>query len=77
MENRPEPLVLMAKTLENGAVKVTLGSETIVVSNSLDYVSESIRALKRMGYDHETHVVIHGVSSNVAWNGAIKQHTAA
>ena len=76
MENRPEPLVLMAKTLENGPVKVTLGSETIVVSNSMDYVSESIRALKLMGHDHETHVVIHSMSNNVAWNGAIKQHTA-
>jgi hypothetical protein len=56
---------------------VTLGSETIVVSNSMDYVSESIRALKLMGHDHETHVVIHSVSGNHAWNGAIKQHTAA
>jgi hypothetical protein len=77
MENRPEPLVLMAKTLENGDVKVTLGGEAVVVSNIMDYVSESMRVLKRMGYDDETHVVIHGVLNNQAWNGPIKEHTAA
>jgi hypothetical protein len=30
-----------------------------------------------MGYDDETHVVIHGVLNNQAWNGPIKDHTAA
>jgi hypothetical protein len=77
MENRPEPLHLHAVQQEGvPTVRVMRGTETIVVSSSRDFVADTIRELKLRGHDHETHVVIYGVSHNAAWNGSIKQHGA-
>jgi hypothetical protein len=73
MENRPEPIHARAVAQEDGAVWVILGDK-MVVSNSTHYVSQTITALRAAGYDPETQVVIHSVSGNPAWNGAIKHH---
>jgi hypothetical protein len=73
MEARPEPIHLRAVAQEDGAVWVILGDK-MVVSNSTDYVSQTLQALKVAGHDPETQVIIQSVSGNPAWNGAIKHH---
>jgi hypothetical protein len=77
MENRPEPLHLYAQHVADGVVRVTHGDGSIVAqATPVDFVSVSIRELKLRGHDHETQVIIYGVSNNPAWNGAIKHHPA-
>jgi hypothetical protein len=76
MENRPEPIHLYAQHVADGVVRVVRGDEMIVQSNSADYVAEAITALKMMGHDHRTHVVLYSPSSNIAWSGSIEQHRA-
>jgi hypothetical protein len=77
MEARPEPIQLAAQDAGDGRVRVVRVDEIIVAeTNSADFVKDAIKELKLRGHDHETHVVIHGVSHNSAWNGAIKQHHA-
>jgi hypothetical protein len=73
MENRPEPLHLRAVAGEDGGVFVTLGNGG-VISDSTNYVRDAIRELRLRGHDPKTHVVIHSVSGNPAWNGSIEQH---
>jgi hypothetical protein len=74
-EGRPEPIHLSAKDAGGGVVRVMNGNTTIVAeTNSADFVRDAIRELKLRGHDHETQVVIYGVSNNPAWNGAIKHH---
>jgi hypothetical protein len=77
MEARPEPLHLAAQDAGGGLVRVVRGDEIIVAeSNATDFVKDAIKELKLRGHDHETQVVILGVSHNSAWNGAIKHHGA-
>ena len=76
MENRPEPIHLHAQHVADGVVRVVRGDEMIVQSTSADFVKDAIRELKLRGHDHETQVIIYGVSNNPAWNGAIKHHGA-
>jgi uncharacterized protein (UPF0297 family) len=77
MEGRPEPLHLHAFTQDGvGTIRVALGDETVVVTNSTDLVADTIRALKMKGVDHSTQIIIYGVSNNPAYNGAIKHHGA-
>jgi hypothetical protein len=74
MENRPEPIHLDV-VLEGVNAKVMRGDEIIVAeTNSTDFVKDAITALKMMGHDHSTQVVIYGPSNNSAFNGAIKHH---
>jgi hypothetical protein len=74
-EGRPEPIHLAAQDAGGGAVRVVRGDEIIVAhSNSADFVKDAIRELKLRGHDHETQVIIYGVSNNPAYNGAIKHH---
>jgi hypothetical protein len=83
MENRPEPLHLYAQHVEgppgqaDGAVRVIHGDGSIVAqATPLDFVKVTIEALKMLGHDHDTQVIIQGVSGNPAFNGAIKHHQA-
>jgi hypothetical protein len=59
------------------SVRVMLGSEIIVVSDSTHYVADGIKALKMLGHDHATYVEFHSVSGNPAFKGAIHQHRAS
>jgi hypothetical protein len=74
MENRPEPIHLTAQHVADGVIRVVRGDEMIVQSTSADFVTDAIRELKLRGHDHETQVIIYGVSNNPAYNGAIKHH---
>jgi hypothetical protein len=77
MENRPEPLHLYAQHVADGVVRVVNGEGTIVAqATPADFVKVTIEALKMMGIDHETSVIIQGVSGNPAYNGALKHHGA-
>ena len=76
MENRPEPLHLHAQHVGGDVVRVMRGDEIIVAeTNSTDFVKDAIAALKLMGHDHKTHVVIL-TDAGSAWNGSIEQHRA-
>ena len=48
----------------------------VPLTNSTDFVKDTIAALKMSGVDHETSVIIHGVCGNPAYNGALKHHGA-
>jgi hypothetical protein len=75
MEARPEPIHLSARDAGNGLVKVMRDNETIVeVTDSTNFVKDAIKELKLRGHDHETSVIVYGVSNNPAYNGAIKHH---
>ncbi len=75
MSTTPEPIHLHARHVRDGVVKVVRGDEVIVrESTSADFVKDAIRELTLRGHDHETQVVIYGVSNNPAFNGAIKHH---
>jgi hypothetical protein len=75
MSNTPEPIHLHAQHVSDGVVRVMRGDEIIVAeTNSADFVKDAITALKMMGHDHSTQVIIYGVSNNPAFNGAIKHH---
>jgi hypothetical protein len=76
MEGRPEPLHLSAKDAGRGVVNVLHDTALLVESNSADFVRDAIKELKLRGHDHETQVIIYGVSNNPAYNGAIKHHGA-
>jgi hypothetical protein len=78
MENRPEPLHLYARHVPDGVVRVVRSSGEMIVSltNSADFVKDTITALKMLGVDHETSIIIQGVSGNPAYNGALKHHGA-
>jgi hypothetical protein len=78
MENRPEPYHLYAQMKPEGTMQVVRSSGEMVVSltNSADFVTDTIKALKMMGVDHETSIIIQGVSGNPAYNGALKHHGA-
>jgi hypothetical protein len=79
MENRPEPIHLSAqpKPGTEGPLQVVRSSGEMVVplTNSTDLVKDAIAALKMSGADHETQIIIYGVSSNPAYNGALKHHS--
>jgi hypothetical protein len=75
MENRPEPIHLHAQHVGGSIIRVVRGIEMIVQSNTADFVAEAIKALKMMGHDHRTHVVIL-TDAGSAWNGSIEQHRA-
>jgi hypothetical protein len=49
MENRPEPMHLYAQDVGGGLVRVVHGADTIVASNSADYVAAAIKELKLRG----------------------------
>jgi hypothetical protein len=77
MENRPEPIHLHAQPKETeGQLQVVRSSGEMVVllTNSADFVKDTIAALKMSGVDHEAQIIIYGVSSNPAYNGALKHH---
>jgi uncharacterized NAD-dependent epimerase/dehydratase family protein len=75
MFNIPEPLHLYAQHLGTDVVRVVNGDGSIVAqATPVDFVAAAVRELKLRGHDHETQVIIYGVSSNPAWNGAIKHH---
>jgi hypothetical protein len=78
MHGIPEPLHLYAqmKPDAEGQMQVVRSSGEMVVplTNSADFVKDTIAALKMLGHDHRTHVVIASVSSNPAWSGSIEQH---
>jgi hypothetical protein len=77
MEGRPEPLHLYAQHVSDGVVRVVNGEGAIVAqATPVDFVAEAIKALKMMSVDHETSVIIQGVSGNPAYNGALKHHSA-
>jgi hypothetical protein len=80
MHGIPEPLHLYAqmKPDAEGQMQVVRSSGEMVVplTNSADFVKDTIAALKMMGVDHETSVIIQGVSGNPAFNGALKHHGA-
>jgi hypothetical protein len=77
MSTTPEPIHLSAQHVRDGVVKVVRGDEVIVpTTNSADFVKDAIRELKLRGVDHDTQVVIYGLSNNPAYNGAIKHHSA-
>ena len=76
MAYAPEPIHLRAQHVADGVIRVLRGDEMIVQSTPLDFVKDVIRELKLRGHDHETQVIICGVSNNPAWNGAIKHHGA-
>ena len=83
MQGIPEPIHLYAQHVEgppgqaDGVVRVVHGDGSIVVqATPVDFVAEAIKALKMMGVDHETSVIIQGVSGNPAYNGALKHHGA-
>ena len=76
MEARPEPIHLLTQATPDGAwLQVVHGDEIIVAAtNSRDFVKDAITELKLRGHDHETQVVVYGVSNNPAYNGALKHH---
>jgi hypothetical protein len=76
MEGRPEPLHLYAQHVSDGVVRVMHGETIVAQDNSTDYVKAAMVALKMLGHDHRTHVVLHSVSGNPAWSGSIEQHRA-
>jgi hypothetical protein len=83
MHGIPEPIHLYAQHVEgppgqaDGVVRVVNGEGTIVAqATPADFVKVTIEALKMMGVDHETSVIIQGVSGNPAFNGALKHHGA-
>jgi hypothetical protein len=80
MHGIPEPIHLYAqmKPDAEGQMQVVRSSGEMVVplTNSADFVKDTIAALKMMGVDHETSVIIQGVSGNPAFNGALKHHGA-
>jgi hypothetical protein len=76
MEGRPEPLHLYAQHVSDGVVRVMHGETIVAQDNSTDYVKATIAALKMLGHDHDAQVIIHSVSGNPAYNGALKHHTA-
>jgi hypothetical protein len=78
MAYTPEPLHLYAQMKPEGTMQVVRSSGEMVVSltNSADFVTDTIKALKMMGVDHETSIIIQGVSGNPAYNGALKHHGA-
>jgi len=77
MHGIPEPIHLYAQHVADGVVRVVHGDGTIVAqATPLDYVKVTITELKLRGHDHETSVIIQGVSGNPAFNGAIKHHGA-
>jgi hypothetical protein len=74
MENRPEPLHLYAQDMGGSLVRVMHGETVVAQDTSENYVKATITALKMLGHDPETQVIIQSVSGNPAWNGAIKHH---
>jgi hypothetical protein len=73
MAYTPEPIHLSAQDAGTGLVKVVRGDEFIVAhSNSADFVKDALHFLKTSGEHPDTQVVILGVCSNVAFNGALK-----
>jgi hypothetical protein len=68
----------VASTAPEGPLQVVRSSGEMVVplTNSTDFVKDTIAALKMSGVDHETSVIIHGVCGNPAYNGALKHHGA-
>jgi hypothetical protein len=73
----PEPLHLYAQHVADGVVRVVDGDGSIVAqATPVDFVKAAITELKLRGHDHETSVIIQGVSGNPAYNGAIKHHGA-
>jgi hypothetical protein len=80
MHGIPEPIHLYAqmKPDAEGQMQVVRSSGEMVVplTNSADFVKDTIAALKMSGADHETSVIIQGVSGNPAYNGALKHHGA-
>jgi hypothetical protein len=58
--------------------QVTHGDGEIIVAetNSINFVADTITALKMMGVDHNAQIIIHGVCGNPAYNGALKHHDA-
>jgi hypothetical protein len=68
----------VASTAPEAPLQVVRSSGEMVVplTNSADFVKDTIAALKMSGADHETQIIIYGVSSNPAYNGALKHHSA-
>jgi hypothetical protein len=76
-EGRPEPIHLYTQHVADGLVRVVHSDGSLLLeSTSLDFVSDAIKELKLRGHDHETSVIIEGVSGNPAFNGALKHHGA-
>jgi hypothetical protein len=77
MHGIPEPIHLYAQHVADGLVRVVHGDGSVVTeSTPLDFVRDAIKELKLRGHDHETSVIIQGVSGNPAFNGALKHHGA-
>jgi hypothetical protein len=76
MENRPEPMTLYAQDVGGGFVRVMDGEAIVAQTNSAEYVAATIRELKLRGVDHETSVIIQGVSGNPAYNGALGHYAS-
>jgi hypothetical protein len=80
MHGIPEPLHLYAqmKPDAEGQMQVVRSSGEMVVplTNSADFVKDTIAALKMLGVDHAAQIIIQGVSGNPAFNGALKHHGA-
>jgi hypothetical protein len=77
MENRPEPWHLHAQ-MDGAYIKVVRSNGDVIVpaSSTRDFVVDTITALKMMGVDHETSVIIYGLCGNPAYHGALKHHAA-
>jgi hypothetical protein len=71
-EGRPEPIHLQAQYVADGLVRVVRGTETLVESNSADFVRDALHFLKTSGVHPDTSVVIWGICGNTAFNGALK-----
>jgi hypothetical protein len=74
MENRPEPLHLYAQDMGGSLVRVMHGETVVAQDTSENYVKATIAALKMLRHDHDAQVVIHSMSGNPAYNGALKHH---
>jgi hypothetical protein len=77
MHGIPEPLHLHAQ-MDGKYVKVVRSNGDVIVpeTSTRDFVVDTIRALKMMGHDHETSVIIYGLCGNYAYHGALKHHGA-
>ena len=77
MAYQREPIHLSTHHLGAGLFQVVRGDEVIVAeTNSSNFVADAIRELRLRGTDGDTSVVIWGICSNQAFNGALKHHGA-